>query len=200
MKKELVLKMVVEGYDNRENKTYKKDFKGKATNEVESVQHYTQLQTLIENNNGEYKKKTLKINKLLSDKELKTIVGKTILVNDINNNLKEFKIDDFTKTYSCDSYKVIKEELETNFEVELLLSMFVNKCIKKDNKGNVSFMFQHKDNSTNAIRLMNISYKGDEILNVEDFTNKEVFFNSVNKLQINGNTYYSTKEIPQVIK
>ena len=90
MQKTILLKMEVKGLEDRV----------KINKETNSETPYTQLQT-YEMKNEKLVKYTLKLNQKLSEKEKKDLIDKVIVVKE-QDNLNEYQIDPYTKTYSCE--------------------------------------------------------------------------------------------------
>lgn len=183
MKKSMVLKMEVKGLEDRV----------KINKETNTETHYTQLQT-FEMKNDKLIKHTLKLNKQLSEKEKKDLINNVIVVNE-QDNLNEYQIDDFTKTYSCDNYKIIKEDLETSFVIEREISFKVDNIQEKDGV----YLFQTLEQIDYSIKLFDVKVK-EQTINPKDFIGKNVIFTGINESKFNGKTYYSTKSVPSIVK
>lgn len=183
MKKSMVLKMEVKGLEDRV----------KINKETNTETHYTQLQT-FEMKNEKLVKHTLKLNKTLSDKEKKDLIDNVIVVNE-QDNLNEYQIDDFTKTYSCDNYKIIKEDLETPFMLEKEISFKVDNIQEKDS----DYVFQTLEKIDYSIKLFDVKVK-DQTINPMDFMGKNVVFKGIRETKFNGKTYYSTQSVPSIVK
>lgn len=179
MKKSMVLKMEVKGLEDRV----------KIDKETGKETHYTQLQT-FEMKNEKLIKHTLKLNKTLSDKEKKDLINNVIVINQ-KDNLNEYQIDDFTKTYSCDNYKIIKEELETPFMLEKDISFKVDNILEK----NSDFIFQSLEKIDYSIKIFDVKVKGQKV-NPEEFIGKNILFKGIRETKFNGKTYYSTEAAP----
>ncbi len=184
MKKIMTLKMEVRGIEDRV----------KIDKETNKETHYTQLQT-FSMTNGKLVKHTLKLNKTLSGEEKNKILDGVILVSEADN-LQEFQIDQFTKTYSCDNYKMIEEDLDIQFLLNKSISLKVDNIQTKDNG---DYLFQTLEKIDFSIKLFDIKVK-EQKLNPTDFLGKNVLFNDIRETKINGKTYYSTKTTPSIIK
>ena len=179
----MVLKMEVKGLEDRV----------KTNKETNKETHYTQLQT-FEMKNDKLIKHTLKLNKQLSDKEKKELIDNVIVINQ-QDNLNEYQIDDFTKTYSCDNYKITNEELETPFMVEKEISFKVDNILEK----NSDYIFQALEKIDYSIKIFDVKVKG-QILNPKDFIGKNVLFKGIRETKFNGKTYNSTETAPIIAK
>ena len=183
MQKTILLKMEVRGLEDRV----------KINKETNSETPYTQLQT-YEMKNEKLVKYTLKLNKELSAKEKKDLIDKVIVVKE-QDNLNEYQIDPYTKTYSCDNYKILEEAIETPFMVEKSISFKVDNIQEKDN----DFIFQTLENIDYSIKIFNVKVKG-QTINPKDFTGKSVLFKGIRETKFNGKTYYTTETVPVTIK
>jgi hypothetical protein len=179
-------------------------------NKDNEEEHYTQLQTYTIKND-KLVKYTLKLNRLLTKNETEKLMYQTIYCDSVNHNLKEFQIDQYTKTYSCDNFKVIdKLESEEVFIVEKEMTMEIHNIkrqeqIKKDRDTNqsyleVSYTFQSIETIDTSIRIIDIKVITDILQDYEDYKSKKLLFKDIQEIRINNKTYFRTLTKPIIIE
>lgn len=177
-------------------------------NKNNEEEHYTQLQTYMIKND-KLVKYTLKLNRLLTKNETEKLMFQTIYCDSLNHNLKEFQIDKYTKTYSCDNFKIIEKlDSEEVFIVEKEMQMSIHNIkrqeqIKKEKDTEhsfleVSYTFQCLEQVDTSIKIIDIKVVAD-YLDIEEYSNKKVLFKDIQEMKINNKTYYRTTSKPIIL-
>lgn len=177
-------------------------------NKNNEEEHYTQLQTYMIKND-KLVKYTLKLNRLLTKNETEKLMFQTIYSDSLNHNLKEFQIDKYTKTYSCDNFKIIEKlDSEEVFIVEKEMQMSIHNIkrqeqIKKEKDTEhsfleVSYTFQCLEQVDTSIKIIDIKVIAD-YLDTEEYSNKKVLFTDIIEMKINNKTYYRTNSKPIIL-
>ena len=177
-------------------------------NKNNEEEHYTQLQTYMIKND-KLVKYTLKLNRLLTKNETEKLMFQTIYCDSLNHNLKEFQIDKYTKTYSCDNFKIIEKlDSEEVFIVEKEMQMAIHNIkrqeqIKKEKDTEhsfleVSYTFQCLEQVDTSIKIIDIKVIAD-YLDTEEYLNKKVLFTDVIEMRINNKIYYRTNAKPTIL-
>lgn len=177
-------------------------------NKNNEEEHYTQLQTYMIKND-KLVKYTLKLNRLLTKNETEKLMFQTIYSDSLNHNLKEFQIDKYTKTYSCDNFKIIEKlDSEEVFKVEKEMQMLIHNIkrqeqIKKEKDTEhsfleVSYTFQCLEQVDTSIKIIDIKVISD-YLDIEEYLNKKVLFEDIIEMKINNKTYYRTNTKPTIL-
>lgn len=178
-------------------------------NKNNEEEHYTQLQTYMIKND-KLVKYTLKLNRLLTKNETEKLMFQTIYSDSLNHNLKEFQIDIYTKTYSCDNFKIIEKlDSEEVFIVEKEMQMVIHNIkrqeqIKKEKDTEhsfleVSYTFQCLEQVDTSIKIIDIKVIAD-YLDTEEYLNKKVLFKDIIEMKINNKTYYRTNSKPIILE
>lgn len=186
------------------------EVKGARINEAtEDKPASVQFQTFSKNEEtGELKKQTLKINKEMSEEELKSLVGKTIYCDTNSHNLGEYG-DSFSKTYGADDFSIAKQKGKSSFELskEVVLESVdsvVYKHNEQDNsKSKTVIQAIVKDGLAMDIITISIKIPDEKSFKIiEGFKNKKVLVKelSVFKDTKNFKTYLSSEVIPELIK
>lgn len=179
-------------------------------NKDNEEEHYTQLQTYTIKND-KLVKYTLKLNRLLTKNETEKLMYQTIYCDNVNHNLKEYQIDQYTKTYSCDNFKIIdKLESEEVFIVEKEMTMEIHNIkrqeqIKKDRDTQqsyleVSYTFQSIETIDTSIRINDIKVISDILQDYEDYKGKKLLFKDILESRMNNKVYYRTLTKPIIIE
>jgi hypothetical protein len=178
-------------------------------NKDNEEEHYTQLQTYTIKND-KLVKYTLKLNRLLTKNETEKLMYQTIYIDSVNHNLKEFQIDKYTKTYSCDNFKVIdKLDSEDVFIVEKEITMEIHNIkrqeqIKKDRETEQSFLevsytFQSIQTIDTSIRINDIKVITDILEDFEAYKGKKLLFKDIQEMRINNKVYFRTTTKPIIL-
>ena len=159
----------------------------------------TQLQTyLVNEKSDKLVKPTLKLTKSLNKAELTALIGKTIYCDTTTDNLEEFTAN-YKNYYKSNSFKILKEDFADTFEVnkELVIEN-INRVIDKSDNGKVIIQALIQDDLD--ITLMDISIKEQPFEEVAKIKGKKVLITGLKVTTIDMNTYYSSLEIPTILK
>ena len=197
LEQNIILKMIVSGAKIVEKRNEK-------SNEIEET--YTQFQAMEDfiNKNGDedIRLHTLKINQVLSDKEQKDLLGKSI-TTDASMNLKEH-IFDYSKAYSCNSFLILDKGLKDSFLVNntikgVIKSVSIAERINKETKEiTYSTVFKIVSFIENQSKITQIKVN-EKLSNYKDYKGKEVLFQSLKISIFNNKKYISTDLIPKVV-
>ena len=167
MKIELLIK--VSGFDMNEDGTF-------------------QIQNVSFNEAGKLVKNTVKVHKNINEETLKSLVGKTVKIENVEEYKKGFKF-----YYAGKDIKKIDKDVEFELNKEITL--------KVDN------LVESKEDTTlqsivlNGTRtdLFNIKIKGIKKLLLEDLKGKKVVVKGVKVIKTDMGTFYNSSEKPLII-
>lgn len=157
---------------------------------------YTQLQN-VEMLKGKLKKQTLKLNSVLTEKELNSLKGK-VIETDIENGLIEYS-DGVTQSFVCDTYKVINETIENDRTIET--SLIITLSNYKLDKERKTTLLQYVETKNNNIQVIDIKLK-EMIFDLSKYINKQFLVKNINMYQDpkTKKRYYSSLDKPIELK
>lgn len=149
-----------------------------------------QIQNISLSEKGDLKKNTIKVHKSFTKDQLEKLVGKSVLLTDIQEYKKGFKY-----IYSAKNIKVIENnniEFNVNKEIEMQVDNVVE--IKDDTK------LQSLIKNGTRLDLFDIKIKGIKKIELENLKGKKVLIQSVKVAKIEGTgTFYSSTQKPKII-